>query len=109
MPVPDEVMKALNKEEREMNKPKMLNAEENFYFEQMLQKWIEEYNNEVDRLLEERDKGENNLTDEEINVAAIELVGEKPERSKGGTRRKTRKIRRAKKKSRKARRYSRKH
>lgn len=109
MPVPDEVMKALKKEEREMKKPKILNAEENFYFEQMLQKWIEEYNREVDRLLEERDKGENNLTDEEINVAAIELVGEKPERPKGGTRRKTRKIRRAKKKSRKARRYSRKH
>jgi hypothetical protein len=109
MPVPDEVMKALNKEEQEMKKLKMLNAEENFYFEQMLQKWIEEYNGEVDRLLEERDKGENNLTDEEINVAAIELVGEKPERPKGGTRRKTRKIRRTKKKSRKARKYSRKH
>jgi hypothetical protein len=107
MPVPKEEMEALNKKEKTVakNKLKEFNAEEEFYFEEMLSKWHDEYYGEVERLERLRARGQNKLTDKEIHKAALEWAGEKPERPKGGYRRKTRRV---KKKSRKTHKNARK-
>lgn len=107
MPVPEAEMKKVIAEEVRKGEPPA--AEKAMMAETTLADWDKTYNEEIDRLLDERAEGGNNFTDKEISnmaeAAAVDV--HKGTRPTGGRRRKskkTRKSRKASKKSRKTRR-----